>query len=541
MTIDAIKETYRTSMQGSTAYDEMFSDDLQVRKHYELLAQVLHDLPTSTIGKRADQMARTFLDRGVTFDYAGEERPFPLDIVPRIIPEDEWEVIEAGVKQRVTALELFLEDVYSQQKVVKDGIIPKALITSSAHFHRQVWGISPAGGVRIHVAGIDLIRDEQGTFRVLEDNVRIPSGVSYVIENRQAMIKNLPEALRGKPIRHVTDYPRKLYNALKKTAPKGVMEPTIVVLTPGVFNSAYFEHALLAGLMGVELVEGRDLVVRGNHVYMRTTDGEQKVDVIYKRVDDDFVDPLQFKSDSVLGCVGLVNAVRAGNVTIANAIGNGVADDKLLYTYVPDLIRYYLNEEPILPNVDTYRLEVPEDLAYSLDHLEELVVKPVDGAGGKGLVVGSKATDEELDVLREKLLADPRGWIAQPIVQLSTVPVYVDGKFSPRHVDLRPFCVNSGDELYVLPGGLTRVALTEGSLVVNSSQGGGSKDTWVLGQDHTYENTHEDHEATLDSMHARSLEGSQLDLNQIGDRGQQQQQQQTKLSHQSTEVTCSAE
>jgi uncharacterized circularly permuted ATP-grasp superfamily protein len=425
-------------------------------------------------------MARTFLDRGVTFDFAGEERPFPLDIVPRVIPAAEWDVLERGVAQRVRALEAFLNDVYDKMTVVSDGVIPRQLVTTSAHFHRAVHGFEPAGGVRVHISGIDVVRDAAGTFRVLEDNVRVPSGVSYVLENRRAMAKGLPEAFGQQLIRPVEEYPRRLLSALRKTAPSGVDDPTVVVLTPGVFNSAYFEHTLLAGLMGVELVEGRDLICRGNRVYMRTTDGEQRVDVIYKRIDDDFLDPLQFRSDSMLGCPGLVNAARAGGVTIANAVGNGVADDKLVYSYVPDLIRYYLGEEPVIANVDTFRLEEKEAREHVLDRLDELVVKPVDGSGGKGLVIGPDASKDELDALRKRIIADPRGWIAQPVLQLSTVPTLSGDKFGPRHVDLRPFAVNDGDDVWVLPGGLTRVALKEGSLIVNSSQGGGSKDTWVL-------------------------------------------------------------
>jgi uncharacterized circularly permuted ATP-grasp superfamily protein len=364
--------------------------------------------------------------------------------------------------------------------VVSDGVIPRQLVTTSAHFHRQVHGFEPAGGVRVHISGIDVVRDAEGTFRVLEDNVRVPSGVSYVLENRRAMAKGLPEAFGQQLIRPVEEYPRRLLSALRKTAPSGVDDPTVVVLTPGVFNSAYFEHTLLAGLMGVELVEGRDLICRGNRVYMRTTAGEQRVDVIYKRIDDEFLDPLQFRADSMLGCPGLVNAARAGGVTIANAVGNGVADDKLVYSYVPDLIRYYLSEEPLIANVDTFRLEEKEAREHVLDRLDELVVKPVDGSGGKGLVIGPDASKDELDALRKRIIADPRGWIAQPVLQLSTVPTLSGDKFGPRHVDLRPFAVNDGEDVWVLPGGLTRVALKEGSLIVNSSQGGGSKDTWVL-------------------------------------------------------------
>ena len=522
-------ENYAADMAVAAAYDEMYTPDRQVRPGYDRIGGVLDDLSLSDVNTRADSMARSFLDRGVTFDFAGEERPFPLDIVPRVITAGEWDVIERGVKQRVRALECFLDDVYGEQRVVADGIVPKALITSSAHFHRSVWGFRPPGGVRIHVAGIDVVRDQQGVFRVLEDNVRVPSGVSYVIENRRAMTKGLPEAFMSQPIRAVEAYPRHLYKALRATAPEAAEDPVVVVLTPGVFNSAYFEHTLLAGLMGVELVEGRDLVVRGDKVYMRTTDGEQRVDVIYKRIDDEFVDPLHFRSDSALGCSGLVNAARAGNVTIANAIGNGVADDKLTYSYVPDLIRYYLDEEPVLPNVDTYRLEEDEARAWVLAHLDELVVKPVDGSGGKGLVIGPQATAAELEELRAKVLADPRGWIAQPVLQLSTVPTFADGEFSPRHVDLRPFAVNSGDDVYVLPGGLTRVAMQKGSLIVNSSQGGGSKDTWVLGQPQTQDlDPGQAPPPDVDSsVHTWPVSASWQDE---GDNGQQQQQQQQAVT-----------
>ncbi|GAA3689503.1 circularly permuted type 2 ATP-grasp protein [Arthrobacter ginkgonis] len=473
-------EDYAAAQGRSAAFDEMFGRDHSVRAEYAQVAAALGELTLDDVKARADSMARTFLDRGVTFDFAGEERPFPLDIVPRVISSSDWDILERGVTQRVKALEAFLDDVYDRMNVVADGVVPRRLITSSAHFHRQVHGFRPAGGVRVHISGIDVVRDQEGTFRVLEDNVRVPSGVSYVLENRRAMAKGLPEAFGQQNVRHVEEYPRRLLSALRKTAPGGIEDPTVVVLTPGVFNSAYFEHTLLAGLMGVELVEGRDLVCRGNRVYMRTTAGERRVDVIYKRIDDEFLDPQQFRSDSVLGCPGIVNAARAGGVTIANAVGNGVADDKLVYTYVPDLIRYYLNEEPIVPNVDTFRLEEDAAREEVLDRLDELVVKPVDGSGGKGLVVGPDASREQLDALRTRVLKDPRGWIAQPVLQLSTVPTMSGSQFSPRHVDLRPFAVNDGEDVWVLPGGLTRVALKEGSLIVNSSQGGGSKDTWVL-------------------------------------------------------------
>ncbi len=471
---------YRDAVANAPWFDEMFDRSGQPRPEARRVNAVLESLNLADVTARADSMARTFLDRGVTFDFAGEERPFPLDIVPRVIDGATWDPLETGVVQRVKALEAFLDDVYSDMRVVDDGIVPRHLITTSAHFHRSVFGFRPVGGVRVHIAGIDLVRDAEGTFRVLEDNVRVPSGVSYVLENRRAMAKGLPEAFVDQPIRPVDEYPHRLLSALRKTAPNGVEDPTVVVLTPGVYNSAYFEHALLAGLMGVELVEGRDLIVRSNRVYMRTTAGEQRVDVIYKRIDDEFCDPLQFRGDSMLGCPGLVNAARAGNVTIANAIGNGVADDKLIYSYVPDLIRYYLGEEPIIPNVDTFRLEEKDAYEEVMDRLHELVVKPVDGSGGKGIVIGPAASADELETLRRTVAADPRGWIAQPVLQLSTVPTMSGSAFGPRHVDLRPFAVNDGDDVWVLPGGLTRVALKEGSLIVNSSQGGGSKDTWVV-------------------------------------------------------------
>jgi uncharacterized circularly permuted ATP-grasp superfamily protein len=358
--------------------------------------------------------------------------------------------------------------------------MPWRLIYTSPCFRREVADFAPPNGVRVHVAGIDLIRDEEGRFRVLEDNVRVPSGVSYVIENRLAMTRTFPALFADQSVHRVDDYPSRLLAALRAAAPRGASDPCVVVLTPGVHNAAYFEHTLLARLMGVELVEGRDLFCARNRVYVHTTRGRRPVDVIYRRVDDDFLDPLQFRPDSVIGCPGLINAARAGHVTIANAVGNGVADDKLVYTYIPDLIRYYLSEEPILDNVESYRLDDPEMLAWALDSLDELVVKPVDGAGGAGIVIGPQASAAELAVLRERLLADPRGWMAQRPVALSTSPVLIGEVLAPRHIDLRPFAVNDGDDVWLLPGGLTRVALPEGELVVNSSQGGGSKDTWVL-------------------------------------------------------------
>ncbi len=461
------------------AHDEMFDGEGKPRDTYQVIHDTLRPQTADDLHGRTDALNRAYRDRGVTFALSGEERPFPLDIVPRVIGPDDWAVLEAGIVQRVTALEMFLADIYGEGQVLGDGIVPRALVHSSPHFHRQVFGIRPPGGVHIHVAGIDVIRDQHGEMRVLEDNLRSPSGVSYVMENRRVMARVFPDLFRAQPVAPVDDYPRRLLHALRATAPAG-RSPRIVVLTPGVHNSAYFEHALLARLMGVDLVEGRDLICRDDVAYVRTTAGEERVDVIFRRIDDDFLDPVQFRPDSILGVAGLVHAARAGNVTIANAIGNGVADDKLMYTYVPDLIEYYLGEPPILRNVDTYRLGHPDHRAHVLARLDEMVVKPVDGSGGYGLVFGPTASDEELAGCRADIESDPRGWIAQPVVTLSTAPTLVGGRLRPRHLDLRPFAVNDGEKVWVLPGGLTRVALPEGSLVVNSSQGGGSKDTWVL-------------------------------------------------------------
>ena len=477
----------RRTPSGMPAFDEMFGHPTgsgtptQARPTYRELHHALMRISQDELRGRTESLANSYLAQGVTFDFAGEERPFPIDPVPRVIHYDEWSGIEAGIKQRVRALEAFLDDVYGHQHCVRDGVLPAGLIASSQHFARQAAGIHAANGVRIQVAGIDLVRDEHGEMRVLEDNVRIPSGVSYVISNRRVMAQTLPELFLSMQVHPIGDYTHRLLAALRAAAPSGVEDPTVVVLTPGVHNSAYFEHSLLARLMGVELVEGRDLQCIGSKVFMRTTRGLRQIDVIYRRVDDDFLDPLQFRPDSMLGAPGLLLAARLGNVAIANAVGNGVADDKLVYTYVPDLIRYYLAEDPILKNVDTWRLEDPGALEEVLDRIDELVVKPVDGSGGKGLVVGPDAPRAELDALRQRLIADPRGWIAQPVVMLSTIPTLVDEGMRPRHADLRPFAVNDGHEVWVLPGGLTRVALPEGRLVVNSSQGGGSKDTWVVG------------------------------------------------------------
>jgi len=462
------------------AFDEMFDGQGNVRGAYKGIFAELAPSDASDLHARSEALGRAFIDQGITFSLSGQERPFPLDLVPRVIAAAEWARLEKGIKQRVQALEMYLDDIYGDQEILRDGVIPRRLITSCEHFHREAVGIQPPNGVRIHVAGIDLVKDAQGIFRVLEDNLRSPSGVSYVMENRRTMARVFPNLFATHRVRAVGDYSSHLLRALRKSAATNASDPTVVVLTPGVYNSAYFEHSLLARQMGVELVEGRDLFCRDNTVFMHTTDGERKVDVIYRRIDDDYLDPMHFKPDSVLGVAGILNAARAGNVVISSAVGNGVGDDKLVYTYVPTIIEYYLGEKPSLANVDTFRCWLDDEREEVLDRIDELVIKPVEGSGGYGIVFGPDASEKELATISKKVRADPRGWIAQPVVQLSTVPTQIGDCLAPRHVDLRPFCVNDGDDVWVLPGGLTRVALPEGSLVVNSSQGGGSKDTWVL-------------------------------------------------------------
>ena len=506
------------------AWDEVFAAPGVPHEQSRALHDALSAMSADDLDGRSTALARAFRDQGITFSLSGEERPFPLDLVPRVVEAEEWGRVERGVAQRVRALEDFLADVHGAQAVLKDRVVPRRVVVSSSAHVTAAYGVQPANGVRVHVSGIDLIRDEQGEFRVLEDNLRTPSGVSYVIENRRAMGRVLPELFAQHRVRPVDDYPAVLLRALEAAAPKGVDDPTVVVLTPGVWNSAYFEHSLLARLMGVELVEGRDLTCRDGVVWMRTTAGEQRVDVVYRRIDDDFLDPLHFRPDSLVGCPGILNAARGGRVTIANAVGNGVADDKLLYTYVPELVRYYLGEEPLLKNVDTFRLEDPDELAWVLDRLDELVLKPVDGSGGKGLVIGPQASDEELSALRTAVQRDPRGWIAQRVVRLSTSPTQVGDRLAPRHVDLRPFAVNDGERVWVLPGGLTRVALPEGSLVVNSSQGGGSKDTWVLAGDETDEQRDELMAGPLLPTSQAGAHAIELGNASYADQQQQQQQ-----------------
>ena len=477
---DKIFDGYNKRGKYLQAFDEMFDAQGNVRGPYKGIFAELAPANAEDLEARSDALGRAFIDQGITFSLSGQERPFPLDLVPRVISAAEWSRLEKGIKQRVKALEMYLDDIYGDQEILRDGVIPRRLVTSCEHFHREAAGINPPNGVRIHVAGIDLIRDGQGTFRVLEDNLRSPSGVSYVMENRRTMARVFPDLFATHRVRAVGDYSSHLLRALRKAAATNEADPTVVVLTPGVYNSAYFEHSLLARQMGVELVEGRDLFCRDNTVYMRTTEGERQVDVIYRRIDDEYLDPMHFRPDSVLGVAGVLNAARAGNVVISSAVGNGIGDDKLVYTYVPTITEYYLGEKPLLANVDTYRCWLDDEREEVLDRIAELVIKPVEGSGGYGIVFGPDANEKELATIRRKVQNDPRGWIAQPVVQLSTVPTKIDGVLAPRHVDLRPFAVNDGDDVWVLPGGLTRVALPEGSLVVNSSQGGGSKDTWVL-------------------------------------------------------------
>ena len=469
-------------------FDEVFARDGAPRPHYRRVVESLGRLSPEALLQRERKRDQLFHTQGITFtvygEEAGVERTFPMDLVPRIIPADEWATVEAGLVQRVTALNRFLEDLYGGERVaLRDGIVPPWLVSSASGFRREAFGIPALHGARCLVAGIDLVRDDQGTYRVLEDNLRNPSGISYVLENRAAMTRVLPGIFAAHRVRPVDHYGQLLLAALKSVAPRAAGEdPRVVVLTPGVFNSAYFEHAFLARQMGVDLVEGRDLVVDEHVVYMRTTRGLQRVDVVYRRVDDDFLDPVVFDPTSMLGVPGLLTAARAGNVTVSNAIGNGVADDKAVYAFVPDLVRYYLDEDVILPNVDTYLLWDADQRAEVLDRLEELVVKPVAESGGYGMLIGPASTADERAAMARNIQADPRNYIAQEVVQLSRHPTLVEDRVAGRHVDLRPFVI-AGETTEVIPGGLTRVALREGSLVVNSSQGGGSKDTWVLDGD----------------------------------------------------------
>lgn len=468
----------------ATFFNEMYVDGgAEVRTHYRSFEDWLAEQPTDMLARKRVEADVIFRRVGITFAVygsdAGTERLIPFDIIPRIIPSSEWAQLQAGLKQRVQALNLFIHDIYHDQIIVRAGVLPADQVFRNAQYRPEMQGISVASDIYAHIAGVDIVRAGAGEFYVLEDNLRVPSGVSYMLEDRKMMMRLFPDLFARHKVAPVAHYPDLLLDMLRSVAPQGVDNPTVVVMTPGMYNSAYFEHAFLAQQMGVELVEGQDLFVNDNHVYMRTTRGPKRVDVIYRRIDDDFLDPLVFRSDSSLGVAGLLSVYRAGRVTLANAIGTGVADDKSIYPYVPDMIRFYLSEEPILNNVPTYQCRKKEDLQYTLDHLSELVVKEVHGAGGYGMLVGPASTKAEIDVFRERLKAKPEGYISQPTLALSSCPTYVESGIAPRHIDLRPF-VLSGKTVTMVPGGLTRVALKEGSLVVNSSQGGGTKDTWVL-------------------------------------------------------------
>lgn len=468
-------------------YDEMFAAPGVPRPPYARLFQKLATMAPSHFEERRKLADLSFLIQGITFtvysDGRGTERLFPFDLIPRIIPNSEWQHIERGLSQRVMALNLFLHDIYGPQRILQDKRIPRSLVYSCPHFRREVIGVEVARGIHTHICGIDLVRDSKtGEYCVLEDNVRTPSGVSYVLENRIVMTRTFPDAFEDLEVLPVNHYPSELSRILRSLSPRGESEAQSVVLTPGIHNSAYFEHTFLAQQMGIELVEGRDLIVDGGVVYMKTIRGLTRVDVIYRRVDDEFLDSLTFRADSVLGVPGLMGAYRAGNVALANAVGNGVADDKAIYAYVPEFIRYYLGEEPVLRSVETYVCARPDDLAYVLDHLPEMVVKAVGESGGYGMLIGPASDRKRIEDFRERIQANPRNYVGQPVVGLSRVPSYDDAEASiaGRHVDLRPYCLYDGDKVTIVPGGLTRVALQKGSLVVNSSQGGGSKDTWVL-------------------------------------------------------------
>ena len=470
-------------MAGS--YDEMHMPDGGIREPYLTYQRWLSAASGERITQKRKEAEIAFHRVGITFtvygEEAGTERTIPFDIVPRIIPAGEWQVLQQGLRQRIKALNKFLHDIYHAQEILRDGVIPSDRVLNNSQYRPIMQGIDIPNGVYAHIAGIDIVRAGAGEFYVLEDNLRVPSGVSYMLEDRKMMMRLFPELFANHSVAPIEHYPDLLLETLRGVAPENAADPTVVLLTPGAYNSAYFEHTFLAQQMGIELVEGQDMFVKDGFVYMRTTRGPKRVDVIYRRVDDDFLDPSVFRPDSMLGVAGLLEAYRMGNVTLANAIGTGVADDKSIYPYVPAMIKYYLNEQPILNNVPTYELHKKEDLNYALAHLHELVVKEVHGSGGYGMLVGPAATSAQRDDFRERILRDPANYIAQPTLSLSTCPTFVEAGIAPRHIDLRPF-VLSGKTVRMVPGGLTRVALKEGSLVVNSSQGGGTKDTWVLEQ-----------------------------------------------------------
>lgn len=471
--------------QLDDAYDEMFASPGVLHSHYEPLLAQFASFPPGELQRRKQAADLSFLNQGITFTVYGREegteRIFPYDMIPRIVTSSEWATVERGLTQRLTALNLFLRDIYNEGRILDDGVVPREVVYSCKHFRRQMIGLQVPRNVYVAVCGTDLIRMQNGEFVVLEDNLRVPSGVSYMLTNRRVMKRIFPILFRSYNVKPIEQYTQLLLGTLRSLAPEGRPEPNIVLLSPGVFNSAYFEHAYLARQMGIELVEGRDLVTHDNVIYMRTTSGLRRVDVIYRRVDDDFIDPMAFRGDSILGVAGLFNAYRAGNVTLANAFGTGVADDKAVYAYVPDIIKYYLGEDPILQNVKTYLLNDRKSLQHVLQNLDKLVVKAVGESGGYGMLIGPQSTAAEREDFARRIQSDPRNYIAQPTIEFSRAPCLVGDDLEARHVDLRPY-VLYGDKVTIVPGGLTRVALRRGSLVVNSSQGGGSKDTWVLSQ-----------------------------------------------------------
>jgi uncharacterized circularly permuted ATP-grasp superfamily protein len=472
-------------MRSQAVFDEMNGSDGELRRGYETLAQWIDATPVDVLATRKAEAELFFRRIGITFnvygDAQGTERLIPFDIIPRILTSAEWQLLSEGLEQRVRALNAFIGDVYGQREIMRAGIIPEELVFENPAFQPEMTRISPPGGVYVHIAGIDIVRVDAGTFYVLEDNARTPSGVSYMLENREAMMRLVPDLFGRIRIAPVDNYTDDLLATLRSVAPRRASsEPRVVLLTPGQFNSAYYEHSFLADKMGVELVEGRDLLVRDNIVYMRTTEGPQQVDVIYRRIDDDYLDPLVFNPSSILGVPGLVSAYKAGNVTLANALGTGVSDDKAIYSYMPEIVKFYTGAEPILKNVPTWRCREADALKYVLNHIHEVVVKEVHGSGGYGMLVGPHATRDQCAAFAEKIKSRPADFIAQPTLALSTVPCFVDSGLAPRHVDLRPYVLCGADKVRVVPGGLTRVALKAGSLVVNSSQGGGTKDTWVV-------------------------------------------------------------
>jgi len=464
-------------------WDEMCTQD-EIRNHYQLFFDSLSQVAPSELTHKDELAKKLFMSQGITFtvysDGQGIEKIFPFDIIPRIITGEEWRQIEAGIKQRIKALNIFLKDIYHDQFIIKDGIIPASLVHSCPNFLREMVNVDVPFNIYTHISGIDLIRDSDGSFYVLEDNLRTPSGVSYMLENRNMTYRVFPGLVPRNNVRSVKDYPDILLKNLLALSNQQKSQPTVVLLTPGIYNSAYFEHTTLARLMGVELVEGRDLVVDNAKVYMKTTAGLKQIDVIYRRVDDDFIDPLIFNPNSILGVSGLYYAYRKGNVAIVNAPGNGVADDKAVYPFVPDMIKYYLNEEPILKTVPTYAMDNPEHFKHVFDNIGKMVIKQTNGSGGYGMLMGNASTEQQVVDYKKELEKNPRQFIAQPIISLSSVPCFINGKIQPRHVDLRPFALYGPQGIEIVPGGLTRVALREGSLIVNSSQGGGSKDTWIL-------------------------------------------------------------